>query len=76
MIFQTIGVICFVIFLVLFILLYRYCGRLEEVVDISNVTIQKLEDELQKDQSALTYYQNHKETEAFVKETYKEESKV
>lgn len=75
MIFQTIGVICFVIFIILFILLYRYCGRLEEMVDVSNVEIQNLQETLQDDERALTYYRNHKETEEFVKETNKEESK-
>lgn len=75
MIFQTIGVICFVIFIILFILLYRYCGRLEEMVDVSNVEIQNLQETLQDDERALTYYRNHKETEEFVNETNKEESK-
>lgn len=75
MIFQTIGVICFVIFLVLLILLYRYCGKLEEVVDVSDIEIQKLQEALTEDERALTYYRNHKETEKFIEETNKEESK-
>ena len=44
--------------------------------DLFDITeIQKLQEALTEDERALTYYRNHKETEKFIEETNKEESK-